>query len=259
MVHLERTKRNYGQKGRWGQSIYFCVALHWGDRIEVDFGSIAMTTAERIKSPAVMTETMGDFLKRLGDISPDRIRMHPAPGTATVEDVVSIDDHEDRLFELVEGVLVEKGMGYYESLLAMRIAAFLSMWVTERDLGLITGEAGMVRLFGREVRIPDVAYASWERLGGRIPEEAVPLLAPELVVEVLSKSNTKREMDRKRGEYFKAGVRLVWVVDGKKKTVAVYTGAEQVKVLNEHAVLDGGDILPGFTLSLREVFAKLSK
>lgn len=63
-------------------------------------------------------ETLADRLKRLGSVSPERIPMSPAPGTATEEDVVARVDGEKHLFELVDGVLVEKAMGYYESLLA---------------------------------------------------------------------------------------------------------------------------------------------
>ena len=72
----------------------------------------------------------------------------------------------------------------------------------------------MVWLFRGLVRIPDVAFTSWERLPGRrVPPEPIPELAPDLAVEVLSQSNTEAEMTRKRGEYFAAGVRLVWLVD----------------------------------------------
>ena len=202
------------------------------------------------------TETLGDLLKQLGDISPDRIRMRPAPGTATEADVERIHAKEKRLYELIDGVLVEKGMGYPESLLAVAIAAALRNWVVARRLGLVSGADGMMRLFPGLVRIPDVAFVSRERLpGGRVPEEPIPSIAPDLAVEVLSESNTKREMARKCNEYFDAGVRLVWIVDPKTSTVAVFTGPEEFKVLNQDQTLDGGEVLPGFTLSLRELFA----
>jgi Uma2 family endonuclease len=103
-----------------------------------------------------------------------------------------------------------------------------------------------------------VAFVSWSRLpGGQVPTDPIPLLAPDLAVEVLSNSNTKREMARKRGEYFSAGVRLVWIVDPAVSTVAVYTGPEQYTVLGQDQVLNGGELLPGFTLSVRELFAEV--
>src|SRR6185437_10703640 len=117
----------------------------------------------------------------------------------------------------------------------------------------------MVRLFPGLVRIPDVAFVSRDRLpGGRIPSEPIPSLVPDLAVEVLSESNTPKEMTRKRGEYFEAGVRLLWVVDPRKRTVAVYTKPERPLVLNESQSLDGGAVLPGFSYALASLFAELT-
>ena len=79
---------------------------------------------------------------------------------------------------------------------------------------------------------------------------------PDLVVEILSKGNTPKEMKRKLGEYFKAGVRLVWYVDPSKRTVTVYTAVDRSTVLHEDDTLDGGDVLPGFSLSIRDWFAE---
>jgi Uma2 family endonuclease len=177
---------------------------------------------------------------------------------ATPADVEQIHMREKRLFELIDGVLVEKGMGYWESLLAATIARLIGNWVAPRKLGAVTGADGMLRLFPDQVRIPDVAYVSW----GRFPEkpmrrEALPHLVPDLAVEVLSESNTKREMARKCGEYFDAGVRLVWIVDPNSRTVVVFTGMNQSTTFNQDQILDGGDVLPGFTLSLKELFAEL--
>ena len=110
------------------------------------------------------------------------------------------------------------------------------------------------------VRLPDVAYVSWSRLpGGRIPTEPVFGLAPDLAVEVLSASNTPGEMRRKRREYFDAGVRLVWIVDPVARTVAVYTKPAEPSIVSANAVLDGGDVLPGFALPLADLFAELDR
>ena len=75
-------------------------------------------------STAVAKElTLADVLQQLGGISPRRVRFRPAPGTATEEDVIKIRDRERRLFELIDGVLVEKVMGYWESVLAIELRA----------------------------------------------------------------------------------------------------------------------------------------
>jgi Uma2 family endonuclease len=203
-------------------------------------------------------ETLADLLKQLGDVAPERVRFRPLPGTARERDVLDVQAREDRLCELVDGVLVEKGMGFRESFLAGVLLSVLWGFVKLRHAGLVTGADGMIRLAPGLVRIPDVAFVSWSRLPGqRLPTEPIPDLAPDLAVEILSKSNTSGEMARKRREYFAAGVRLVWCVDPEARTVEVYTAPERSILLREEDTLDGGTVLPGFTLSLRELFAEL--
>ena len=87
--------------------------------------------------------------------------------------------------------------------------------------------------------------------GHKLPAEPIPDLIPNLAVEVLSVSNTKREIDRKIGEYFRVGVQLVWVIDPPTRTAEVYTAPDQWTELTEKQSLDGGAVLPGFSLSLR--------
>ena len=207
---------------------------------------------------SIPIRTMADLLARLGHIPLERIRFQPAPGTATEQDILDVERREDRLCEMVDGVLVEKAMGYRESLIACALIAALEEFVTSRNLGLVSGPDGFLRLFTGLVRIPDVAFASWDRLPGRrVPEAPIPEIAPDLAVEVLSESNTGEEMERKRGEYFASGVRLVWIIDPNARTVAAYTSPEERRVLDESQVLDGGQVLPGFAVPLRRIFAKL--
>ncbi len=202
--------------------------------------------------------TLADLLTYLGDIAPERVRFQPLPGTATERDILDIRAREGRLCELVEQVLLEKAMGFRESVLAMALVAVLRQFIRSHNLGLVTGEAGLIRLAPGLVRIPDVAFISWSRLPERrVPTEPIPDLVPDLVVEVLSESNTPGEMRRKRREYFEAGVRLVWLIDLKMRTVDVYTDVHSMTTRSEADTLDGGSVLPGFTLSLCELFAEL--
>lgn len=204
--------------------------------------------------------TLDDLLEHLGGIAPVRVLFRPLPGTATEADLILANAGKRGLFELVDGVLVEKGMGYNESALALVIAGLLRAFIVPRNLGLVSGADGMMRLFPGLVREPDVAYVSWARVpGGRYPTEPIAGFAPDLAVEVLSRSNTKAEMARKRREYFEAGVRLVWEVDPRARTVAVYETPEQATVLDASATLDGGEMLPGFALPLIELFAELDR
>jgi Uma2 family endonuclease len=200
--------------------------------------------------------TVADLLKRLGNIPPERVRLYPIPGTATEEDVIRVLDRENRPCELVDGTLVEKAMGLEESIIAVFLATRLNVFARPRRLGVASGADGTVRLFPGMVRIPDVAFISWNSLPGRkLPKVPIPLLAPDLVVEVLSESNSKPEIDRKLREYFRAGVRLAWVIDPKKRDARVYTSARRSRRLTEDQSLDGGSVLPGFVLPLTEVFS----
>jgi Uma2 family endonuclease len=200
--------------------------------------------------------TVADLLAELGDIPPHRILLRPMPGTATEQDVVVIRHRHKRLCELVDGVLVEKATGLKESALAALLIGYLIQFVRPRDLGFITAPDGALRLMPGLVRIPDVSFISWGRLPERrIPEEPIPTLAPDLAVEVLSESNTPKEMARKLREYFSVGVRLVWYVDPESRTVEVFTAVDRSTTLDAGQTLDGGAVLPGFALPLAELFA----
>jgi Uma2 family endonuclease len=201
--------------------------------------------------------TLADLLERFGPIPAARIRYDPPPGTATEDDVIALEARENRLFELVDGVLVEKAMGFYESFLAMRLAQFLSVFVERYTLGIVAGADGMLRLAPGLVRIPDISFVSWARLPQRrVPRQPIPDLVPDLAVEVLSDSNTPREMAQKLREYFAAGVRLVWYVDPVLQEIHVYTAPDQHEILTTDHTLHGGEVLSGFTLPVRQLFAE---
>jgi Uma2 family endonuclease len=204
--------------------------------------------------------TVAELLKKLGDIPAQRVLLNPPPGTATEKDVLAIERREGRLCELVDGVLVEKAMGLTESFLALEIAFLLRIFLAEHKLGILVGADGTLRLWPGLVRIPDVSFISWNQLPNRkIPKKAIPDLYPDLAVEVLSRKNTKSEIDRKLHEYFRSGTQLVWVVDPRKRSVRVYNTPNQSKLLQEDQTLDGGEVLPGLSLPLREVFAQLAE
>jgi Uma2 family endonuclease len=200
--------------------------------------------------------SIADLQNHLG-VPPKRIRLVPPPGTATERDVLRSEQGDRPLCELVDGVLVEKTMGYLESRLAVAIGWFLETFVADHDLGIVLGEAGTLRILPRQVRIPDVCFLSWRHFPGRkLPKRPIPDLAPDLAVEVLSKSNTPREMDRKLRDYFAAGVRLVWYVDPRTKTAKAYTSLKKCVEIASDGTLEGGKVLPGFRLPLQQLFAR---
>jgi len=205
-------------------------------------------------------QTLADLLDRLGGIPLDRIRFHPAPGLAVEADVVEAEERDNRLCELIDGVLVEKHAGFRESILAVALASLLSQHVRHGNLGFVSGTDGMMRLFPGLVRIPDAAFVSWGSIpGGRLPAEPVPDLVPDLAVEVLSSSNTPREIQRKLEEYFDSGVKLVWIVDPEPRTVAVYTAPGEFRLFQSSESITGGSVLPGFVLSLADLFSELDR
>lgn len=214
----------------------------------------------RIEHDFPSTWNLDELLEHLGDISPRRIRLRPAPGSARERHVIAIHKREQRLYELVEGVLVEKVTGYEESSLACDLIYYLKHFLSEHDLGNVAGADGALRLMPGMVRIPDVSFISWDRLPERrIPSKALPELTPDLAVEILSEGNTPGEMDRKMRDYFFAGTRLVWYIDPARRTVRVYTSPDQCVELTERQTLEGGAVLPGFALPLTQLFARLPK
>ncbi len=115
------------------------------------------------------------------------------------------------------------------------------------DLGVLAGEVGAIRLMPGLVRIPDLSFVRWDRLpGGKIPAAPILGLTPDLAVEVLSPGHTRGEMALKVREYFLSGVRLVWLVDPRKRQVRVSTAPDYSTRLTEEDSPDGGDVLPGY-------------
>jgi len=221
-----------------------------------------MTTLTSPPAPApvpLSTDwTAADLVDRFGPMPLWRIRFDPPPGTATEADALAIWEREKRLCELVDGTLVEKTVGYQEAYLAVLIATLLMNFVRERSLGIVLGADGMAKLAPGLLRIPDVSFIPWERHPDRkVPKLPYVPFAPSLAVEVLSPSNTAKEMSRKLDDYFQTGVRLVWYVDPAKRTVEVFTALDHSTVLGADATLEGGEVLPGFTVPVARLFEEL--
>ncbi len=218
-------------------------------------GLVAMATVTS-PSPLTRTPTLADIAEQF-QVPSDRILARPTPGTATVADVIAIHDLENRLCELVDGVLVEKTMGLRESVFACVLIQILKNFVDQDRSGLVAGPDGMMQLAPGLVRIPDVSFVSRDQFpSGRPGPEPVPLLRPNLAVEILAPSNSRAEMEQKLRDYFAAGSQLVWSLDPTERTICVYTSPENGITLDETGMLEGGEVLPGFRLDVREWFAR---
>ncbi len=193
------------------------------------------------------TPTLADIL--IGDLPPERVLLYPTPGTATGADVVAIRDREGRLCELIEGTLVEKTMGAQESILAARLIQWLLNFMDIRNLGEAMAPDGMIWFGANQLRMPDISVYLRERLpDGKMPGDAILSIIPDIAVEILSQGNSRTEMDEKLGLYFAAGVRLVWYADPIKRQIWVYDAVDHGTCLDHTMTLDGGAVLPGFTL-----------
>ena len=170
--------------------------------------------------------TFAEVQDRLGDVPPSRIRIYPYPGTATARDLLDPSIANGHPCELVDGILVEKTMGWREGSLGLWIGTLLNLYLMEHNIGLTAGADGMVRFNINLVRMPDVSFIRWDSVEDpdelEKPTGAFLETPPDLIVEVLSPGNTRREMEIKLAEYARAGVKLAWYVDPDRRVVEVY-------------------------------------
>jgi Uma2 family endonuclease len=210
--------------------------------------------------PSRPIRTAADLARDLGDIPAERIWLPPPPGTATERDVIEAHDKLNRLCELVDGTLVAKAMGFRESREAVVLGTILENYNDTHDCGLVLGADGTMRIMPDLVRIPDISVIFWERLPGRaLPDEPVPDPVPNLAVECLSESNTSREMQRKLREYFEAGVQQVWFVDGKARTIELFTSPRKSQTFAGEQSIKTGKLLPGLKLTVADFFKRVSR
>jgi Uma2 family endonuclease len=219
-------------------------------------------TPALVMDPAIaQLETVAELLERLGDIPPERILWKPYPGTATEQDVIAAEGALDkRLCELVDGTLVEKAVGQYESRVGAILLHFIETYLDTHDLGICYAADAMLRIVPGRVRLPDVSFVCWDRLPNReLPAEAIANLVPNLAVEVLSAGNTRREMEGKRRDYFQGGAQLVWEIAPKTQSARVYTSPDSFQEIGSDGALEGGAVLPGFALPLSRLFARAGR
>jgi Uma2 family endonuclease len=205
--------------------------------------------------------TLAEVFTRLGDVPPHRVLSYPAPGTAWGCDLIDPGITSYRAVEHVDGILVEKTWDDRKFQIALRFTAGMDTAIRIENTGAILGPKCRVLLRKDLIRVPDATFVRWDSVDDtdeiENPAEEWLSVIPHIVVEVLSESNTPREMRIKLGEYASAGVKLVWYVDPDAKTVTVYPkGRERGrKVLGEGDTLDGGKVLPGFNLPVADLFA----
>ena len=172
------------------------------------------------------------------------------------EEFARLQGPESKFCELVRGEIIQMAPpGFGHGGTAVRIAFPLEQVVREHQLGWVVVESGF-KLFRDPdtVRAPDVAFVSVARLPPLEERDGFFPGAPDLAVEVVSPGDTASEVFEKVQEYLTAGTRLVWVADARLQRVTVYRANGTVQFHGPDDALSGEDVLPGFTLAIRDIF-----
>jgi Uma2 family endonuclease len=183
----------------------------------------------------------------------ERVLFEPWPGLATDADLLRLVERDKRQCEMIAGTIVERPASPREAAIAMNVLVALVGYSHEHDSGVVAGPGGTLRMISGNVRIPDASFISNERLPKKL--DPIPLLGPDLAVEVVRDGQTALEMELKLADYFESGARLAWIIHPATRSVVVYHGPTTVaRVAEEGGELDGEQVLPGFRLLLEEVF-----
>jgi Uma2 family endonuclease len=172
---------------------------------------------------------------------------------AEFDEFVLLPENIDREFEFIGGRIYDTLSSPLSSATAVRIAGFLGNYLLSNDIGHLTGADGGY-IVASERYIPDVAFISYTRqpelsyTGGYNP------IAPDLAVEVLSPGNDDEKMRVKIHNYQVAGT-VVWVADVESLTIEVYLPGTPVITRGINDVLEGGSVLPGFKVAVKDIFS----
>ncbi len=173
----------------------------------------------------------------------------------TAEEFFELDIPDSRA-ELVRGEVVRMSFpGLEHGVIAVRIAARLLAFVEAHGLGYVFVETGCITARDPDtVRGPDVAYVSFARMAGQPPPPKFLQFAPDLAVEVISPSQRPGAIREKVKDWFAGGARQVWLVYPRTRNVYVLRSPTAVQIVGTEATLTGGDILPGFSCPVAELF-----
>lgn len=175
----------------------------------------------------------------------------------TADDLLRMASDGSR-YELVKGELIRMPpAGNIHGKRAMRLGWRIAQHVEAKDLGVVfAAETGFLLSSDPDtVRAPDIAFVSKARIEEVGEFEGFWPGAPDLAVEVISPGDSYTEVEEKVEEYLRAGALGVWVVDPRRRTISVYRSLSDIAILNENDTLDGGDLIPGFSCRVIEIFA----
>ena len=216
-------------------------------------------TVSKTKTTPPAFDTFSELWEALGKVPLERIRMQPPPGTATEEDVIHAESRYNRLCELIDGTLVEKTVGFYESRVALVLGRILDEFAVQHCLGFVIGPDGMLRVEPSQVRLPDVSFFSW----GHFPDRLFPKGTDPRPGAGPGRRGTEPQQHQGRN-----GAETARILPGRMPAGLALnrSGAEgparrprctaaltESRLVREKGNLDGGDVLPGFEQSLAGV------
>ena len=167
------------------------------------------------------------------------------------EKIAALPENEDRVLEYIGGEIVEVVSNSLSSQIGMNIGAEIRFYLKANDLGYLTDAQGGYRVSGEDY-MPDVGYLSKARHPKRPRDTWVPI-APDLAVEVVSPTDRPSKIAAKVANYLAAGT-LLWYFYPDEQEVYVYESGKPVKTLTINDTLDGGNVLPGFKVALKDIF-----
>jgi Uma2 family endonuclease len=175
----------------------------------------------------------------------------------TAEELFWLDAPYKQFTELKRGTLcVREPSGFNSAHVGWKLGGALQAFVTQHDLGAMTGEGGGYTLETNPdtVRAPDIAFVRRDRKPATGWPDKFFDGAPDLTVEVMSPSNRRKGLAAKMQEYIDAGTRLGWLVDLWARRVFVYRPGCDVEVVNADGILLGHDVIPGFRFPVATLF-----
>jgi Uma2 family endonuclease len=162
-----------------------------------------------------------------------------------------LPQNDDHLLEYIDGEVVERVQGSYASFVNGLLSMYIGLYVYNQELGYITGADCGYR-FGDDCYLPSMCFVSKATMP-KPTGEYFPSYKPDLLVEVSSPYNHPSVLRMKLWNYQRLGI-YVWVIDSEKQQVEVYAPGQPPKIVGIDGTLDGGDVLPGFTLAVKAIF-----
>lgn len=180
--------------------------------------------------------------------------IQPKQTVQDFEAFIGLPENADRLFELIDGEVVEKVPTEEHAILAALLSGEIYLYLKQHPIGRVAVEPRhKIPEDAHNARMPDIAFTGQQRALPVAKSGAVPQM-PDLAIEIQSPDDSTLKMREKALYYLTNGAQLVWLLFPRKQQIEVHT-ADEIRTLGIDDTLDGGDVLPGFTLAVKMIFA----